>query len=234
MVAKLDVRVVGFPLDNSFALNDSEGSLGDEPLWNISSIPSGSDDVDTGIEDLHSSSETVIPDSVDLFANADIDDANIFEESNFLLTDSTSSNACASQANDLTLVARADACGAKKEELVPPSNLLQLFQDPMKVLNSVIPTEKKQGPSSSADSDSPFYPGRLSDEEAARKAVSPGADQWDLKAMGLEEIQQPQDVYCAQPQQPYPVCCNGPRFSEPGWPDAGIEDCDLGTLDSEI
>lgn len=237
----MNFLVVGFPSENLFTLNDSEGPLGneppgDEPPGDISLISSGLDHGDKGVEDLFSSPNPIIPDSADLFSNADIDqsDTNIFAENGLLLTDLASPNSCATQADDLTLVARddTDACRSKKE-FVPPSNALQLFQDPMSVLNNLIPTKKKQpsGSSPPPDPNSPFYPGHLSDEEAAKKAQNPEAMKWDLGAMGLEEAPPPLgwDFNCDQPGLRNAVCCDGPVLADGGLFIGRIENCDLGT-----
>lgn len=239
LIAKLNLLVVGLPSENLSDLNAFEGPSGDKPLEDISHV-------NTRDEDLYLSSNPILLDSADLFSNANIDDSdtNFFDENDILWTSMASSNPCAAQADDLTPIARRDACRAKEEELVPASNLLQLFQDPIKLLNN-LPSKGKQPSGSSQppeDPNSPFYPGRLTDEEAAKKQGD--ALSWDLESMGLVDVTvyRPRDVQCGRAAEKYPVCCDGPPFLDPR-AYTNIENCEIGTritkpilfeLDSEL
>lgn len=227
LIPRLNLLVFGLPSENLFTSNDIDVSL----------VPEGSDSVNTIFKDPYSSSESIILNSNDLFPNEDFlvdSDTNIFREDEILETNIASQSPCVTQANELlSIVSRGGESCRAKDEPIPSPKVPQLFQDPIRLLNNLLlPKEKQQQPSGSSqppdpDPIQPMYPGRLSDEEAAKKLVTPDAMRWNLEDMeGVERA--PRDFSCDE--QPFPVCCDGPVYWGPNWSTTDLANCDGGTL----
>lgn len=137
-----------------------------------------------------------------------------------LLANTASQGACVSQADDSSLYTRDSTfCQPNQAPALSPGELifLQNFNN--------LPPVKDVHPSEPAD---PLYPGRLTDDEIQQRKDNPADMLWDLKAMGLEAYPESQSWECDQHFYPFPVCCDGPRFSEPNWRNSGLENCLFG------
>lgn len=218
-IASLNLPVLAALSDNLFSENNS-----DDLLWDPSSIlaPEGStttqlslDDFDAGLELLN------FDDSLDLSAFEDNDQT--------LFANTASQSDCdAAQASDLTLEARDDAScqtekkGSSSAPILSPENV-QLFQDPTRLLNDLLPppSKEKQRPSGSEEPPpNPLpplsYPGKLGEEKTNDL-------EWDLESMGLSRSSN--DFFCTSKVRKVPVCCDGPfdLYND-------LEGCDAGEI----
>lgn len=213
--------------------------LKDESFEDISLIVERSHLVYTDSDDLFSSPEPIDLDSIGPFSNTDLveggGNTNLFGEDDggtLWANKASSQSACVSQADESSsLFTRDDdrSCQIDNAATLSPDEI-QFLQDPLRSLNNLLPPTGNSGSSESSDPEF-RYKGLLSDEEARAKEGNSAAMEWKMEDIpGVEEIFQPQDFECRDIFRPFPVCCDGPRFSEPGWGYAGIENCDVGTF----
>lgn len=147
------------------------------------------------------------------------------EDDEDIFASGSSQNPCdaAAEASDLSLEARdgKKACpenpqGSSSSSPILSPDSIQLFQDPSSLLNNYLspdPTKTKKRPSGSEQPPNPpgntpiFYPGHLSDEDAAGRTSDDL--QWDLNSMpGLTKVVD--TFFCLTQLRVVPVCCDGP------------------------